>query len=123
MGDLNLDTLRQKDAKYKGGKMLKNLCEELRTRDWAQLVRLAMHKTNREGAVTESPHFDKHRTEGSKDRPGGAGNIRPLTSMGGEVNKTAGGESEENRKEVNGELSTEELGARAMEVLMTIGKI
>ena len=36
MGDLNLDTLRQKDAKYKGGKMLKNLCEELQTKGWAQ---------------------------------------------------------------------------------------
>ena len=39
MGDLNLDWMRQGDAKYKGAKMLKNLWEELQNNGWAQLVR------------------------------------------------------------------------------------
>ena len=46
MGDLNLDWLRQGDAKYKG--------DELQTKGWAQLVGSITHKTNREGVVSES---------------------------------------------------------------------
>ena len=34
--------------------MLKNLCDELQTNGWAQLVKSSTHQTNREGVVSES---------------------------------------------------------------------
>ena len=54
MGDLNIDWIRQGDTRYRNAKMLNNLCDELQTSGWAQLVKSRTHQTNREGVVSES---------------------------------------------------------------------
>ena len=38
-GDLNIDWMRQGDARYRNAKMLKNLCDELQNSGWAQLLK------------------------------------------------------------------------------------
>ena len=54
LGDINLDWKKKYDNSYRSAKMMKNLCEELLSTDWVQLVKEVTHFSNSAGRISQS---------------------------------------------------------------------